>query len=132
MAAVVGMASVQALRLLAPAPDTEVNLLGIDVGEHDDPWATSDKDSDADDEATLFGKVLAAAAIPFVAIFVAIRVAILYVVPTLVVLIAASTTTHALTVWTTAAAWLLSVLVSLANEYAILKPVARHYDVPWD
>jgi hypothetical protein len=52
--------------------------------------------------------------------------------PRLVVGAGDATTTDHASVLVAAAAWIASVGISLANELAVVRPLARRYDVPLD
>ena len=132
VAALLGVALMQSLRLLAPtqAEGAPVDLLGVTTSaiRAGTPGGDRTQDCGEGERPNLFGKALAAVAIPFVAIFVAARIAILYLVPTLVVTTAAMVTTSP--GWAeAAAAWTGSVGISLANEFALIRPIARRNDV---
>lgn len=127
VAGLVGVAGVQALRLVHDPGDEGgyVNLLGVG------PETAATVEPGAEDPPTLFGNVLAAAAIPFIAVFVAVRIALLYVVPTVVVASSAALTSGVGLI-EIAASWVVTVCIALANEYAVIRPLAKRHGISLD
>lgn len=133
LGALVGIAAIQALRLAPDRPkgtEVEVKLFG---GGGDSDAASPDPGEIKTEPGppTAVGNVLAAIAMPFVAAYVLIRIALVYVVPTVVIAVACAVGGQA-TFLKTAIAWLLSLGASAANEYAVVRPLARRAGVSLD
>ena len=130
VAGLLGAAAVQALRLAKDRPDeARVDLLGINASGEESPDDTSRPPAE-NDSPTILGNILAAVAVPFVAVFVLLRLALLYLIPSSVVVIGVAVT-HASPL-RAGAAWVLSVLAALANELVLVQPLARRHNVSLD
>lgn len=120
-------ACLQALRLwvrrCAPE-DHDVDLVGFNSRERSPaPWEVPN-----DEPAALFGTVLAAVAIPFVVAYVVVRAAMIYLIPTVAVLVGASVVEDVHPV-RLVLVWVLAVGVAVANEFAVIIPYARRHGV---
>lgn len=132
VAGLVGVAAIQTLRLLPQRQDSpSVNLLGVDIDNSGGGGRREDDEGESG-SATAFGWVLVVLAMPFIVAVVVIRFAVLYLVPTIVVTVAALVaveTGGGLLGWQVAVAvvvaWGGSVALSAANERLVIHPVAE-------
>lgn len=128
LAGLVAATALQVLRLLPTRPaGNEVNLLGFDPSRGDllgQKGATAEKK-----RFTPAGVFIVAIASPLIIASVVIRFALLYLVPTVIVAALALTVSdlHPVRVL---GVWGFAVLASLANEYAVVRPLAQRSDVP--
>lgn len=132
VAGLVGVAAIQALRLLPYREDSPpINLLGVDLDDSPNGGGGTQVDEGEPGSTTIFGAILVAIAMPFIAAVVVIRFAVLYLIPTLVVAVAAFLaieTGRDLTWWQVVLAvvvsWGGSVALAAANELLVVRPLA--------